>query len=954
MNKAASCIFLLVFSLTFAAPADDFSALEIDWLRQLDTRLDPAKQKKAAAPKRNPVDTQADAAGGVDGITDGKWGFHTAREKNPWWQVDLEAPVAVDRIVVYNRCDGTAGRNARILVLFSTDGKNWRRFYRHDGSVFLGFSDKKPLVVDGEKTRTRYVRLQLEKTEYFHLDEVAVYAADVPKKNIALGKPADQSSTSRWSTGKKTPTAAPAVAAGAFAAGAREVIRRGRLLAADLANRGVDCGDFRKAAASIETKLAGGGSPDRQRALYFDACRAVRTLSFRNPLLDFDRIIVTRRVHGSFSHMSDQYLGWWSRPGGGIYVMEDFTSDAPTLTCLTKDFPAGSFLRPSLSYDGTKILFAWCRYYPHVAKLRDKVDKDNLPEDSFYQVFEMNVDGTGLRQLTRGKYNSFDARYLPGGRIVFLSTRRAQFLQCGRQTALRTCEETSLPESYVRCGGGPSRPCAVYTLHTISGDGTDMINISGFEMFEWTPAVSNDGTIMFARWDYVDRHNNAFMSLWECNPDGTNPRHLYGNYTTNPHCIFEARAIPGSRKLVATASAHHSVTAGSLILIDPARGLDGEKPLTRLTPETCFPEMEGWPGSWYVNPWPLSENYFLTGWSHKPLGKQGGRIPPDCVGVYLYDAFGNLTLLYRDETMSTMFPLPVAARERPREIPDNVAWDGPQQGTFMLSDIYVGVLKDMPRGSIKRLRLVAVPPKTQPTMNRPHIGMKKDDPGKVVLGTVPVEKDGSAYFHAPSGITIFFQALDAAGLTVQTMRTGTYVHPGKTLACVGCHESKYETTPRAEGKVSIASRRPPSKLTPGPPGSWPLRYDTLVQPILDKKCVRCHDGKKGKGKPSLNFAGVKHSYPALTRYGKVSLQGMIREQLRINHPETKIYEYMSKRSSLLAHLKSGHKKVALTPEDLERFVTWMDTYAQLAGHFSEDQARRLTAMRKRHANIIAE
>jgi hypothetical protein len=396
------------------------------------------------------------------------------------------------------------------------------------------------------------------------------------------------------------------------------------------------------------------------------------------------------------------------------------------------------------------------------------------------------------------------------------------------------------------------------------------------------------------------------------------------------------------------------VTAGSLILIDPSKGLDGPEPITRLTPEVCFPEIEGWPGTWYVNPWPLSEKYFLTGWSHMPLGREGGRIPPNCVGLYLYDVFGNLTLLYRDESISTMFPIPIRPAKAPRQIPDSVAWDGPQQGKFMLSDIYVGVLKDMPRGSIRKLRLIAVPPKTQPTMNKPHIGMKKDDPGKVVLGTVPVEKDGSAYFHAPSGITIFFQALDAEGLAVQTMRTGTYVHPGKTLACVGCHESKYETTPRAEGKVSIASRRAASKLTPGPEGSWPLRYDRLVQPVLETKCVRCHDGKPGKDKPKLNFVDATQSYRALTKFGKVSLQKMIGEQLRIHIPETKPYEYMSKRSSLLAHLKSGHKKIELSAEDMERLLTWMDTYAQIQGHFSDEQEKRLAAMRKLHANIIAD
>ncbi|MDP6526406.1 MAG: discoidin domain-containing protein [Kiritimatiellia bacterium] len=970
MNEYTVCSFLLSSVLTLSLQAAELSPLETDWMRQLDLRLAPSKNKKPPQQKKN-ITTQDDAGGAVDGIRNGQWGFHTANENTPWWQIDLGEETAVDRLEIYNRCDSDtmASRNARLSVLFSPDGKTWTSVYKHNGTTFFGHSDKKPLEVKADNAKTRFIRLQIPGKDYFHLDEVEVYGTGDPKKNIAISKPANQSSVSQWSTGPKkaiTPSAPVVVPDSSFVVGTRETLRRGRLLLEDLKAKKVNCSDFDKAAASIEeelNKLTEDSSPDVRRDIYFSACRAVRTLAFKNPLLDFDSILLTKRVHGSFSHMSDQYFGWWSRPGGGIFALTNWKSDDPKLTCLTEEFEEGSFLRPMISYNGKKFLFAYCKYYEHVSKIGNKTNKNDLPEDSFYQTFEMNIDGSGLRRLTQGKYNSFDARYLPDGRIVFLSTRRAQFLQCGKLSAMKTYEETCLPESYVRCGGGPSRPCAVYTLHTMDADGKDMINISGFEMFEWTPSVSHDGTVMFARWDYVDRHNNAFMSLWESNPDGTDPRHVYGNYTTTPHCIFEARAIPGSRKLIATASAHHSVTAGSLILIDTARGLDGMEPLTRLTPETCFPEMEGWPKSWYVNPWAFSEEHFLTGWSHMPLKSQGGRIPHNCVGTYLYDAFGNLTLLSRDESISTMYPIPIKERKTPIRIASSVKWDGPQQGKFMLTDVYQGVLKDMPRGSIKKLRLIAVPPKTQPTMNRPNIGMKGDDPGKCVLGTVPVEEDGSAYFFAPSGITIFFQALDEEGVTVQTMRTGTYLMPGQTLSCVGCHEPKYQTPSMA--KPTIASKKAPAKMTLGPSGSWPLRYDQLVQPVLDRHCVKCHDGKPGEDKSKLNLANAAASYKALTRYGKVSLHNMNREQLRIHIPETRPYEYMAKRSSLLEFLKKGHpsssedydatgKEVKLTDEDMERLLTWMDTYAQLLGHFSDEQEQRLTAMRKRHANIIIE
>ena len=118
---------------------------------------------------------------------------------------------------------------------------------------------------------------------------------------------------------------------------------------------------------------------------------------------------------------------------------------------------------------------------------------------------------------------------------------------------------------------------------------------------------------------YVDRHNGPYMSLWSTLPDGTETRAVFGNYTTNPHCVFEPRAIPGSQKLIFTASGHHAFTGGSLVLLDPNHSADGEGAMRRLTPEVVFPETEGWPQSYFANPYPLSESHYLTAWSDAPL-----------------------------------------------------------------------------------------------------------------------------------------------------------------------------------------------------------------------------------------------------------------------------------------------------------------------------------------------
>ena len=953
--------FFLAGALILAAGADatagKFSEqVEADWIVQLASR-DGTNRPRKTGPA-TAVSARDDAAGAVDGVRDGKWGFHTANEPRPWWHVDLTRRERIARVVVYNRCDGCAGRNARLILLLSDDGKTWRKAYQHNGKVFYGHSDKKPLAIPLSGEAARFVRIQLPETSYFHLDEVEVYGPADAKKNLALGKPADQSSTSQWSTGKRSvgtpqgPRSYPIAAA----------LNSGRRLAENLARQGVDVAghvaELDKVAAALKA-LPAKAPPAKQKTLYFRARWAVRRLALTNPLLDFDRILLTQRAPGSYSHMSDQYYGWWSRPGGGLYVLDGFRRGQPTLRCLTEGFEPGSFLRPDLSHDGRRILFAYCKHYPHVAGMGNKVDKSKLPEDAFYHVYEMDLDpsaelgasGRGARRITRGKYDDFDARYLPNGEIVFLSTRRGQAFQCGRASAMATLG-ADLPDSYVRCGGGNSRPVAIYTLHVMDRDGGNLRAISAFENFEWTPSVAADGRVLYARWDYVDRHNNAYMSLWSTNPDGTNPQGVYGNFTRSPHCIFEARSIPASNKIVFTASGHHSITAGSLVLLDPDVAQDGPEPITRLTPEVCFPEMEGWPKTYYANPYPLSERYYLTAWSPNPIRPEGGRNPTNSLGVYLFDVFGNLELLHRDERLCTMYPIPIRSRPVPptaREAPRQTDRAGarPAGGRMMLANIYDG-LGDVPPGSIRRLRIVGVPAKVQPQMNHPSIGVTREDPGKCVLGSVPIEADGSAYFHVPAGVNVFFQALDAHGRAVQTMRTITYVQPGQTLSCIGCHEPR-NTAPATTRPRAM--RRAPSRITPGPNGSWPLRFDRLVQPVLDTHCVRCHKpGGKAKAIAKLDLTGAK-SYAALLATG--GLGNVVRSRYGAGRSAAK--DCIALRSPLGAMFLGDkpHQNVRLDADAMERIFLWLDTYAQRQGHFSKDQERRLAALRKAWAPLLA-
>ena len=907
--------------------------VEADWLRQ-----EAKRQESAAA--HSPVTRDNDAAGGVDGQKGGKWGFHTDYEGHPWWQVDLGQALKLGRVVLYNRCDAFAERASRIEVLLSDDGQQFRKVYQHDGSAFHGAAGGEPLAVKLEGPAARYVRLALPGTNYFHLDEVEVYAMD-GGSNVALGKPATQSSISQWSARHARPDVAPEkdypVAL---------VLDRGLKLAESQRRLGVDVDRSVRMLQQLGQdwrQLPANGPDATRRALYFRARWSVRELAMANPLLNFDQILFVKRAPGMFPHMSDQFYGWWSRPGGGIYVLENFKSGPVRARCLTSDMPTGSFLGPEVSFDGSKVLFAACKFHPGLADEPNKADKARVPEDAFYHLFEMNADGSGQRRLTRGKYDDFDGRYLPGGDILFLSTRKGTALQC-TQAFSDSTREADHPDSYVRCGGDNYRPVPVFTLHAVDREGQNIRPLSAFENFEWTPSIANDGSILYTRWDYIDRFNGHFFSLWSANQDGSNPRLVYGNYTVTPQVKFEARAIPGSDKLVLTAGAHHSIAGGTLCLLDRNRGTEGDAPLTRLTPEVRFPETQGNDGQYFSSPWPLSEEYFLVGWADQPLPPHcratEEQNPRNAMGLYLLDVFGNLELLYRDPEISSLSPMPLRARPRPPTHSTIAEWTGSQEARVLVQDVYQG-LEGVERGAVKQIRLVAVVPKVQPQMNQPVLGISAEDPGKFVLGTVPVESDGSAFFRLPSGIPLFFQALDARGLAVQTMRTLTYAVPGQTLACVGCHESRDSAPPQYLS--AVAQSRPPSPITPGPIGSWPLRFDHLVQPVLDRHCVACHTpGAKDPRAAKFDLSSGR-AYQTLLAFSNEDLKKRAFERDR-SIPN----DAVAANSQLwkLLTQPGDHQETTLDPDSLGRLATWMDTYAHLQGHFSDQQERELVHLRE--------
>jgi len=278
--------------------------------------------------------------------------------------------------------------------------------------------------------------------------------------------------------------------------------------------------------------------------------------------------------------------------------------------------------------------------------------------------------------------------------------------------------------------------------------------------------------------------------------------------------------------------------------------------------------------------------------------------------------------------------------------PDTHDPDVAQVGTFTVRDAYAG-LEGVARGSVARIRIVGVPPKVQPHMNRPSLGVSREETGKYVLGSIPVEADGSAHFRAPSGVPVFFQALDAQGRAVQTMRSLTYVQPDRALSCIGCHEHRNASP--AAGDTPLALRCSPSPLTPGPEGTLPLRYDTLVQPVLDRHCAQCHNSANTNSPAHRLALTADTSYKSLIGYANGDLKKLVfeRDYSEANHGP-------ALDAKLFKHLEThdAHSKLKLGDDAMRRLYAWVDTYGHAQGCFSPEQERELVAWAAHYAELF--
>jgi len=701
-----------------------------------------------------------------------------------------------------------------------------------------------------------------------------------------------------------------------------------------------------------------------ERSAYYDACAIRRKATFSNRLLDFEKIILTYAT--GFKGLI-QYAGYGGetrqeKQDGielqdgkehiGFYTLSDFKTPSPQLEPL---FRGRKIQNGAHNGKALSDIAGWYQFWFDMDWDAKQIVFSKHVGPEGLAVFMADLEGDGLRQLTPSGANDFsvihnyEPCFTPGGRIVFVSTQRGLVARCGDQI----------------CG----------TLFSMKSDGSDCYPISWHETSEFMPSIDNNGQLVYTRWDYVDRDYNAAHHIWISYPDGSDPRAPHGNYplphTTvdtvqwwsrkwddsrhlRPFTEVQIRAIPNApSKYVAIAGSHHHGTPGAPIVIDISKEDDNKmSQVSVLDPSSRLVKDEKsfiLPNQRYLTPWPLSENFFLitsyTTGIHFPYDKEEENKVEEIYGTHRFDriptaerwdfrsellvldVFGNAELLFSAEDNnwfhSYVGARPLTPRNKPPAFPSRTR-QGERYGapdhyraTIGVNNVYDSD-KPFPEGTqIKKLRIIYIPPRLCwfKNQHKHYMGYSYTGQPRAILGTVPVEDDGSAYFEAPVGREIYFQALDENDMAVVSMRSGTYVHPGEALQCLGCHESRWTAPPPTSSPTAFS--RAPSKITPAIEDACPISFARLVEPTLKNKCIPCHQSER-KGPQSAEYDSLRQYafffHAGGGREARAAMAGGFRSVPGL---------FGARASKMGKALLSTHGD-RITKEEFDRMVLWLD------------------------------
>jgi formylglycine-generating enzyme required for sulfatase activity len=642
-----------------------------------------------------------------------------------------------------------------------------------------------------------------------------------------------------------------------------------------------------------------------------------------NPLLDFDRLLVVKRKSMRQTPAAKQKKIWLPKVAG---IDLGFPSNHECNSSLPREGYDNEIAVLSLARPQRKLLTL---YRPdadvYVGEMDLHWDADRLlftqSGSANWRIWEIRADGSGLRQVsqTPEDVDCFDACYLPEGRIVFGSTASWQAVPCWHGKKIVT------------------------NLYTMDADGSGMRQVCFDQDHDFHPVVLNNGQVLFHRWDYTGINHIFLRELMVMNPDGTGQRAVYGINSWYPNSLYFPRPLPGdSGRIICILSGYHGVhKMGQLVLVDTDQGWQEADGLVRrisgrgdpIDPKVVDELVDkDWPK--FLHPYPLSDKYFLVaGW---PEAQSSW-------GIYLADVFDNLLLIREEPGYALLEPVPLVKEPKPPVLADRVDRKR-QDGVVYLHNVYSGPgLAGVPRGQIKSLRVIAYH-FGYPGLAGPDI-VGFGGPWEVmrILGTVPLEEDGSVMFRVPANTPVAVQTLDAEGKAVQLMRSWFTVMPGETLSCVGCHERPTDVAP---SQLALAAVRDVREIQPWHGPSRGFDFAREVQPVLNKHCIACHDGRSGrpdlrpreqvpeyKGR-RISKLGVDRMHPKMLadtggvlRYTP-AYEALIPYIRRVSIEDDVSMlvpgEYHADTSELIQMLRKGHQGVRLDAQAWDRLVTWID------------------------------
>ncbi|MDR0333872.1 MAG: SUMF1/EgtB/PvdO family nonheme iron enzyme [Dysgonamonadaceae bacterium] len=626
-----------------------------------------------------------------------------------------------------------------------------------------------------------------------------------------------------------------------------------------------------------------------------------RDILLSNPLLDEGKIVATRFNLGRNARramapaLGTQANNWSNqqsarRRGVDAQIVEltNFRGDMQVRTVFQPQDSA-SIADLRLHWDGDRVMFT------------------SLMPDRRWNVFEVKLDGSGFRPMlstVEPELEFYDGTYLPDGRVIANSNIGYQGVPCVN-------------------GSDPVGNMVLYDQRN-----SNLRRLTFDQDANWNPTIMHNGRVMYTRWEYTDLTHYYSRIVMHMNPDGTENKALWGSGSMFPNSTFDVQPLPGhSSAFVGIISGHHGVArSGRLLLFDPIQARRGVEGVMQEIPHRNLPingEVKDYlvDGVWpqFIKPMPLDDKYFLVA---------AKLSPTDLWGLYLVDIFDNVTPIIKTEGEGFISPILVRKVTTPPVIPDRVRLTE-RDATVFIQDIYEGEgLPGVPRGQVKELRIFAYEyAYLHSPSDHTAQGIQSGWDIKRLLGTVPVEEDGSAIFKIPANTPISMQPLDESGAAIQWMRSWLTAMPGEIVSCVGCHEDQNQIViPRR----TIASLRQPHELKVPEGGVRSFTFDLEVQPILDRACIACHTGE---GSAFDLRGGTKNPHRGFgTSY--LNLHPFVRRQgpeagIQVLYP----YEYHANTSELIRMLKVGHYGVELTDTEWRSLYNWIDFNAPDKGTF---------------------